>query len=387
MNTPIYLDYAAATPLDTVAMQAMQPYFTERFYNPSAVYEVARSIYRDIEAARSSVAQVLGARQQEIVFTAGGTEANNLAIRGVMERYKKGHLVVSSIEHESILEVARQFPHTVVGVDNSGLVDLVALKKAIRDDTVLVSIMYANNEIGTIQPLKEIAAIVRETQAERNDMSTPGHHLPLLLHTDACQAANYLDIQVGRLGVDMMTLNGGKIYGPKQSGALYVHRDIDLKPLIVGGGQERGLRSGTENTAAIIGFAAMLHKVQQCRKDESLRLEAIRQQSITTLAHELPNIQINGHAKKHLPNSLSITIPKVDGERLVMELDNVGVLVATGSACSASKDQPSHVLRAIGLSPEHVSSSLRITFGQPTNTALAAEAVDRIAAVIQKHRS
>lgn len=383
MSAPIYLDYAAATPIDEAAKAAVQPFFSNKFYNPSAVYQAARDVRKALESARGMVADVLGCKDQEVIFTAGGSEANNLAVAGIMQQYPGANIVVSSIEHESVLEPANQFQRRVAPVSSKGIIDLTELEKNIDENTVLVSVMYANNEVGTIQPIKEISAIIQKKRLLRSAHSS--RPLPLYLHTDACQAANYLDLQVARLGVDLMTLNGGKIYAPKQSGVLYVRSGIDLEPLIRGGGQENSLRSGTENTGSQIAFATMLHKVQSDRKSEAYRLEQIKENIIATLSQNNKSISLNGSTQKRLPNNINILIPNTDGERLLMELDTVGVMVATGSACSASNDQPSHVLLAMGLSAKEASASLRITLGRQTTDADAATAVKKILQTVEKH--
>ncbi len=361
----IYLDYAAATPLDPVVLKAMQPYFTDNFYNPSAAYLAAKSVASEVKKARESVAFWLGAKPPEIVFTAGGTEANNLAITGIMDQYPDGNVVVSAIEHESILEPAKKYNYKEVKVTKNGIVDVDYLETIIDDKTVLVSVMHANNEIGTIQPIKEIATFlqnIRKTRTNRGDSR------PIYLHTDACQAGNYLDLHASRLGVDMMTLNGGKIYGPKQSGALYVRTGVVLSPQILGGGQERGLRSGTENVAGIVGFAKALEISQEKRPVEAKRVTGLRDDFISQLTKSFPDATINGSIKKRLPNNISVTFPGVDNERLMMQLDEKGIMCAVGSACSASNDEPSHVLKAIGLSDEQAQSTLRFSLGRQTKT-------------------
>ena len=261
----IYLDHAAATPVDPNVLSAMQPFFSQNFYNPSANYSAANEVRKSLESARSKVAHWLGARSSEIIFTAGGSEANNLAIHGVMRQFPKANIVVSAIEHESVLVAAEYYDIRLVSVQPDGRLDLEDLAKKIDKNTVLVSIMHANPEIGTVQPLRDISKIVAEARRSSS------RKLPILFHTDACQAANYLDLHVARLGVDLMTINGGKIYGPKQSGALYVKAGVELLPLIDGGGQERGLRSGTENVAGAIGLAEALDIVQSTRHDEVAR--------------------------------------------------------------------------------------------------------------------
>jgi cysteine desulfurase len=362
----IYLDYAAATPVDPRVLAAMQPYFTERFFNPSANYLAAENVRKSLEAARAKVADVLGARPSEIIFTAGGTEANNLAIHGVMKKFPNGDLIVSAVEHESVLAPAGQYKFKLASVTADGRVDIAKLLKQIDEHTVLVSVMYANNEVGTIQPIRQLS---QELQVIRRARQKIGNRLPLYLHTDACQAANYLDLHVSRLGVDLMTLNGGKIYGPKQSGALYVSSHVQLEPLILGGGQERGLRSGTENVAAIIGFAEALNHGQSLRRSETERLSNLQKLFFDLLGSQIPKAVINGSLKTCLPNNVHLTLPGQDNERLLFALDEAGIQAAAGSACSTSSEEPSHVLRAMGVSTVDAQSSLRLTMGRHTTAA------------------
>lgn len=375
---PIYLDYAAATPLDNDVLDAMKPYFNEQFYNPSATYVAARDVKREIEHARSIVAGWLGAPAADIVFTAGGTEANNLAVRGVMEAFPGAHMIVSAIEHESVLRPASLYSHTLVPVTPGGVLKLDALAKRIKDNTVLISVMYANNEIGTIQPLKDVTSLIKN---ERQKRLAQGNDTPLYLHTDACQAANYLDMHVSRLGVDMMTINGGKIYGPKQSGALYISRDVRVNPQILGGGQENGRRSGTENVPAIIGLAVALDKAQSMRKEESARLAKLQGDFIKNLSNALPQTIVNGSLKHRLPNNVHVTIPDTDNETIMMRLDERGIQCAVGSACSASSEEPSHVLMALGMDEDAMRASLRFTLGRETTVADVSKTVRALAAV------
>lgn len=359
--------------MDPRVVMAMQPYFSQQFYNPSSIYLAGKAANQALAAARSTVAQILGARPGEVVFTAGATEANNLAIQGVMWAYPKGEILVSAIEHESILAPANIFNHRVVPVDNQGRVDLGKLEKMINAKTILVSIGLVNNEIGTIQPLADIAKILNKLSNLRGPKD-----LPLYLHTDAAQAPNYFDLHMSRLGVDLMTINGGKIYGPKQSGVLYVRAGVKLQPLILGGGQENGLRSGTENVAGAIGFTTALKLANTKRLSEAKRVTSLRQLFISGLKENVPKATINGSGKYHAPHILSVTFAGYDNERLMMELDERGVQTATGSACSAlhqtvqgsaSSDEPSHVLAAIGLSEAEARSTLRFSFGRATTEA------------------
>lgn len=369
----IYLDYAAATPLMPDVLTVMQPYFATEFYNPSATYQAAQIVHKDLERARAKVAHWLGARPSEIIFTAGGTEANNLAIHGVLRQFPDGNVVVSAVEHESVLVPARGYECREVAVQPDGRLKLDDLERQIDDRTVLVSVMYANNEIGTIQPLREAAKLVAAKRQARGPNSRP-----LLLHTDACQAANYLDLHVARLGVDLLTLNGGKIYGPKQSGALYVKAGTVLQAQVLGGGQERGLRSGTENVAAAIGLATALEQAQNRRHDEVERLRLLQRQFLQLLGEQMSAAVVNGSRKHRLPNNVHLTLAGKDNERLLIQLEQAGILAAAGSACSASDEEPSHVLRAIGLSDAEARASLRFTMGRGTTPAMIEHTVQQL---------
>jgi len=350
--------------MDDHVLAAMQPYFAERFYNPSATYMPAVAVRRDVDAARARIAHWLGARRTDIIFTAGGTEANNLAIQGVMAQHRGKHVVVSAIEHESVLRPAHQHNCTEVPVDAAGIVPPDAVVACITNDTVLVSVMCANNEIGTVQPIRHIAQAVQRVRRERQ---AAGNSLPLYLHTDAAQAAAYMDLHASRLGVDMLTLNGGKIYGPKQCGVLFAAAHVRLSPQVLGGGQERGIRSGTENVPGIIGLAAALDLVQERRHAEVARLQTLQQLFFDELAAQVPQARVNGSRKHRLPNNVHITVPGQDNERLLLQLEQQGILCAAGSACSASNDEPSHVLRALGCTDADARASLRFTMGASTN--------------------
>jgi|SRR5581483_9049203 len=369
----IYVDYAAATPMDERVLAAMRPYFTEQFFNPSATYLAAKQVRDDLDRARAAVADVLGARPAEVIFTAGGTEANNMAIHGIMRKFSGKKVIVSAIEHESVLASARVYQCVEAPVAADGLTILDALSDLIDDETVLVSVMYANNEIGTIQPIREVSSLVQDVLARRRKS---GNALPLYVHTDAAQAANYLDMHVSRLGVDLMTLNGGKIYGPKQSGALWVKTGVVLEPLVYGGGQERGLRSGTENVAGAIGFSAALCLAQAMRTDEAYRLRQLQRLCFDLFEKRLPDAVVNGSLKKRLPNNVHITLPGRDNERILIQLDEAGIQAAAGSACSASNEDPSHVLCAMGIAPVEAQASLRFTFGRQTTEADIRRLVD-----------
>ncbi len=361
----IYFDYAAATPLDAHVRQAMEPYFSEEFYNPSATYAPAKAVRAQLSEARARIAHYLGVKGDELLFTAGGTEANNIAISGVMQQYPDNSCLISALEHESVRQTARQYDHKTLPVQEDGRVDTKTLDSHITDNTVLITCAYADSELGVIQPMAEIARRIREVRKDRRQR---GVSLPLYLHTDASQAANYLDMHVDKLGVDFLTLNGGKIYGPKQSGALYIRRPIVLEPLIRGGGQERNIRSGTENVAFAVGLSVALDITQRLRTDEAARLHELQQYLFAELELLDVDITINGSREHRLVNNIHVTIAGQHNERLLLELEQKGILAAAGSACSANKKQEaSTTLQAIGKTVEQAQSSIRITTGRSTN--------------------
>jgi len=376
----IYLDYAAATPMAPEVVKAMEPYFEEIFYNPSATYLSGQKAKAALDSARLQVAHWLGAKPSEIVFTAGGTEANNLAIHGVMNQFPDANIVISGLEHDSVRQPASLYNCKTCKVNDSGFIDTEDLLKKIDDQTVLISIMQANNEIGTIQPIKEISAMVRKIQSQRlkND-----NLLPIYLHVDAAQAANYLDLHVARLGVDMLSVNGGKIYGPKQSGALFVKAGTQIAPVIFGGHQEHGLRSGTPNVASDIGFAKALDVAQKMRQTEIVRLQKLQNQFIKELKTKISNLQINGSLKNRLPNNINVTIDGIDNEKVLIQLDEAEIMAASGSACGASSEEPSKVLKAIGLNDQQIKSTLRFTMGRQTTESEITKTVQILSELIK----
>ncbi len=376
----IYMDYAAATPMSNECLSAMMPYQADQFYNPSATYLAAKAIKKSTEECRHSIASTIGARPAEIVFTAGGTEANNLAIQGIMNVHPGANIVVSAIEHESVLQPAGLYHHRHAPVDAKGRVDLAKLSKMIDESTVLVSVGLVNHELGVIQDIKEISRILRQIRVLR---SATGNNTPLYLHTDAAQAGCYIDLNVARLDVDLMSVNGGKIYGPKQSGFLYVKTGVAVNPIILGGGQENGVRSGTENVAAIHGLSAAFLQAQLKRNYELERIRTLHNEFAKKLQKNIPNIIFNSTIKSNSPHICSITIVGIDNERIMMELDERGIMVALGSACSASSDMPSHVLSAIGLSDADARSTLRFSFGRQTTSDNIEVVVDQLVGVIK----
>jgi len=374
----LYLDHAAATPMDERVLRAMQPYFSELFFNPSSPYASALQVRRDYEAAKQVIASRIGAKGDELVMTAGATESINLAFSSV-----GGHVVTAAIEHHAVLAAAKRYDHSIVESDERGLVTAATIKDALRTDTRLVSIALANNELGTVQPLREIAAVI---QVEREKRRADGNTTPLYLHTDASQGAGQLDVHVARLGVDLLTLNAGKVYGPKQVGLLWASSHVGLNPQIVGGGQERGLRSGTENVAGVIGFAKAMELADDHRKYESERLRKLRDDLQAKLTNAFDDAVVSGSQKRRLPSHLHISFPGLDAERLVFALEMRGVMVATGSACAANKGTRSHVLTAIQLPPDVADGSLRLTLGHLSTEESIAKAGDIIVEEITRER-
>ncbi|HMQ95700.1 MAG TPA: cysteine desulfurase family protein [Candidatus Saccharibacteria bacterium] len=373
----IYLDHAAATPMDQRVMLAMQPFLSNDFYNPSSPYAPAVEIRRKLENARHRLAVCFGGKADEVVITAGATESIALA----MTAAQGGHVVTSAIEHEAVLANARQYSHTIVPVGKCGIVSVSDIAAAITPKTTLVSIALANSELGTIQPLSDIARVVEKVRRERLERHDS---TPIWLHTDASQGVGQLDISVARLGVDMLSLNAGKIYGPKQVGLLWRRGMICLQPVILGGGQEMGLRSGTENVAGVIGFATALELATAHRKSEVARLSMLRDQLEKSLMNHFPDMTVNGNAKKRLAGHLHVSFPGIDAERLVFMLESKGVLVATGSACAANKQTGSATLKAIGLEEDERNGSLRFSLGRLNDEENSKRAAQYIVAVVSQ---
>lgn len=378
MTNLIYLDHAAATPVDERVTAAMQPFFSERFFNPSSPYAPAADVRRAYEAAKSDIAVCIGAKADELVMTAGATESINLLFQSF-----SGHSVVSAIEHQAVLEAAKRSETTLMPVAASGRVDPTAVAQAVRDDTTIVSIGLANGVIGTIQPLRQIAEALHAIRLQRRNA---GNQTPLVFHTDASQGVGQIDANVARLGVDAMTLNAGKIYGPKQVGLLWASRSVRLSPQIVGGGQERGLRSGTENVAGTVGFAAAIQIAHQHRTEESRRLAQLRDEVEQRIVEAVPDVVVSGDKKHRLSGFLHVSFPGVDAERLLYILEGQSVLVATGSACAANKGTRSHVLEAIGLEPEVADGSLRLTFGRLNSSEQIEIIVEAIVRAVRTER-
>ena len=373
----IYLDHAAATPVSKKVFEAMKPYFLDDFFNPSAAYLPAKKVSADYEAAKGVIAHAIGAKANDIVITAGATEANNLAFSSIVD----GKVLYLITEHDSVRKVAEKYGGVSINVDKNGRILLDDLKAKINDDVVLISVALANNELGTIQPLSEIAAIIRDVRIDR---LSRGVKKPLYLHSDASQALNLLNVNVARLGVDLLTLNSAKVYGPKGVGCLYVSHDVKLKPLSLGGGQENGLRSGTENVPGVIGFAKAVEEACAHMNGNRKKYAEFRKILLNELqGYELVN-------KKHsLDNFVVLCYNGIDAERLVFLLEEKGVYVSTGAACAANKGTKSHVLAAIGLSDSEINGSLRLTLGETNDEEQITEAAKLIneAAKIERARN
>ena len=379
-SSMIYLDHAAATPMDPLVIEVMQPYFSEKFFNPSSPYAPAVTVKRDYREAKSRIARVLGVGADELVMTAGATESINLAFTAA-----GGVSLISAIEHSSVINSAKvRSSVRLIPPMKNGRIDSQAVKKLLTPDVSFMSIALANHELGYIQPIEEIAEVVR---AERLRRQENGESTPLIFHTDASQTAALMDVKIKRLGVDLLTLSAAKVYGPKQVGLLWVRPGVKLQPSIVGGGQEAGLRSGTENVAGVIGFAAALELAAKRRSSEVKRLRGLRDTLAKKLSAAFPDMIISSDQKKSLVNFLNISFPGVDAERLVFLLEARGVLVATGSACAANSGTRSHVLAAIGLSDAAIDGSLRLTLGRLNNEANICQATELIIEAVRREKA
>ncbi len=359
-------------------LRAMEPYFSDNFFNPSSPYAPAVAVRREYESAKQQLAESFGAKGDELVITAGATESINLALGGV-----RGVILASTIEHPAVLEVAKTKAHTLVNPDDKGRISPERIAAALTPEVELVSIALANNELGTVQPIRRIAAVI---EAERRRRLDAGEKTRLVFHCDASQGFDQLDVHVARLGVDLLTLNAGKMYGPKQVALLWAKRSVQLTPTIVGGGQERGLRSGTENVSGVIGFAEAATWTASHRHAEAERLRRLRDRLEASLQIAFPESRVLGAKKHRLAGHLSMAFPGVDAERIIFMLEARGVYLSTGSACSANKHTASHVLVSIGLEDELINGSLRMTLGHLSdeeNTVRAAEEI--IAALRQEY--
>ena len=384
MSKKIYLDYAATTPVDARVKKAMLPYLDKIYGNASALHQEGRKAKAVIVKARKKIAKALNCKPEEIFFTGSGTESDNIAILGTVRANKEfgRHIITSNIEHPAVLKSCEElkkegFRVSFLKVNQEGILSLADLKRIISKKTILVSIMYANNEIGTLQPIKEIGRIVKKVKEERK---REGNKTPIYFHTDACQAAGYFDLDVQKLGADLLTLNGSKIYGPKGMGALYVRTGTKTEPVIFGGGQEGGLRSGTENTAGIVGLAKALEIAQKEREKTFKREARLRDRLINGIIENIPRAILNGHPKKRLPNNVNVSILDIEGEAMLLFLDRCGIFASTGSACHSESLEPSHVLLALGRPYEFAHGSLRFSLGRKTT----AKDIDYVLKVLPK---
>jgi cysteine desulfurase len=373
----VYFDHAATTPVDRRVLETMLPFFSDEYGNPSELHRLGRQARGAVDRARAQVATALGATEREIVFTAGGTESDNLALFGYLQRFDPGHLIVSAIEHPAIMEAARALNRLgwavdFVPVDGLGLVDVDAYKSAFRADTKLASVMYANNVVGTIQPIAELARIAHEKGA--------------VFHTDAVQAVGSVPIDVGALEVDMLSLSGHKLYAPKGIGALFVKRGTRLAPIIHGGGHERRLRSGTENVPGIVGLGAALELAVEEMPQTRPRLEALRDRLAAEVVARVPDVKHLGHPTDRLPGNVSFTVRYIEGESMLLQLDMQGFMVSSGSACASGSLEPSHVILALGLAAEEAHGSIRISLGRENTQAEAEAFLDAFPPIVEKLR-
>lgn len=379
MKTKIYLDNAATTRTAQEVVDAMIPYFTENYGNPSSIYELGQRSKEAITTAREQIAEVIGAKPEEIYFTAGGSEADNWALKAACEAYeKKGkHIITTKIEHHAILHTCEYLEKkgvevTYLDVDENGLVDLDELQKAIRPDTILISIMFANNEIGTIEPVKEIGMIAKEHG--------------ILFHTDAVQAFGQVPIDVDNMHIDMLSSSAHKINGPKGIGFLYIRKGVKIRSFVHGGAQERKRRAGTENVPAIVGYGVAAKRAADTMEERIARERQLRDDFIERVEKEIPYVKLNGHPTKRLPNNINFSFRFIEGESLLIMLDMKGIAGSSGSACTSGSLDPSHVLLAIGLPHEIAHGSLRLSLGEDTTKEDLDYTLGQIKEIIQKLR-
>ncbi|PIR47450.1 cysteine desulfurase NifS [Candidatus Uhrbacteria bacterium CG10_big_fil_rev_8_21_14_0_10_50_16] len=369
-NKHVYLDHAATTPLAPEVLEAMMPYLQETYGNPGSFHSIGKQANDAVIAAREGIAELLACRSDEILFTSGGTESDNLAILGYARAMasKGKHLVTTSIEHHAVLEAMQHlerkegFELTIVPVEKNGIVNAQAVLDVIREDTTIVSVMLVNNEIGTIQPVADIGRAIEKKKQE-------GHAQHVAFHTDACQAAAYLDLDVRKLHVDLLSLNGSKVYGPKGSGLLYVKRGVKLTPLQFGGAQERGLRPGTENVAGSVGLCKALQLAVDRREEDTDHSQPLQARLIDGVLSTISKTRLNGDRAQRIPNNVNISFMDLEGEALLLYLDAVGVYASTGSACTSASLDPSHVILALGMPFEVAHGSMRFSLGRSTTMA------------------
>ncbi len=376
----IYMDHSATTPIHPEVIELMKFAMENVYGNPSSLYSLGREAKKYVDEARQKVADLIGAKFEEIYFTGGGTESDNLAIQGVVYgNEKKGnHIITSAVEHPAVLDCCRNlekkgYELTILPVDQYGMVDPEEVRKAIRKNTVLISVMHGNNENGTIQPIKEISAIARE--------------YGIFFHTDCVQTAGKIPVNVDDLGADLLTISSHKIYGPKGIGLLYKRKGVRVLPLIYGGGQERRIRSGTENTLGIIGFGKAAEIALRDLETENSRVKALRDKLIKGVLDKIPQSYLNGHSEKRLPHNAHFSFAYVEGESLLLSLDMKGIAVSTGSACSSTSLQASHVLIACGQSEELVHGSIRFTLGRENTEEDVDYVLDVLPGVVERFRS
>jgi len=376
----IYLDYAATTPTDPEVLKAMLPYFTDKFGNPSSIHSFGQEAKAAVEKAREEIASFLGAKQDEIIFTSGGSESDNFAIKGVAyaNKHKGNHIITSSIEHHAVIKSCEflekmGFEVTYLPVSKDGLVDPENVKKAITDKTILISIMHASNEIGTIQPIKEIGKIAREKK--------------IYFHSDAVQTFGHIHINIDELNVDMLSISAHKLCGPKGIGVLYVRKGTKIASFIHGGGQEKKRRASTENVPAIVGFGKAVEIAKKTMDEEVKKLVILRDKLIKDILEKIDNVYLNGHPARRLPNNVNVSVESIEGESMLLSLDMEGIAASTGSACTSASLEASHVLLALGLSHELAHGSLRFTLGRYTEKEDINKVLEILPKIVKKLRS
>jgi cysteine desulfurase len=395
MQKKIYLDYAATTPVDKEVLKEMLPYFSEKFGNAMSIHSFGQEAMQAIDTAREKIADFFACSPSEIIFTSGATEANNLTIKGVLKSYyskvenknKKPHIITTAFEHHCVLDSCKAVEKeglaeiSYINPGKDGVVKVSEIEKAIKPNTILISTMYVNNEIGTVQPIEKIGKLVKKINAKKHSID-----FKIILHTDATQAVNYFDCNVENLGIDLLSMSAHKIYGPKGIGMLYIRKGTAIRKIQEGGDQEYKMRAGTHNVTGIVGFGKAIELVKKQRQKDIKKIQALRDYFITNILKEIPNTKLNGSKEKRSPNNANISFRDVEGEGLLLSLDMDGVACSTGSACSSGALSPSHVLLSIGLKPEQAHGSLRITIGKQTTKQEIVSAIKKIKTIVERLR-
>jgi len=395
MQKRIYLDYAATTPVDSEVLKEMLPYFSEKFGNAMSIHSFGQEAMQAVDTAREKLADFFACTPSEIIFTSGATEANNLTVKGVLKSYysnvknkdKKPHIITTAFEHHCVLDSCKAVEKeglaevSYIQPGKDGIIKVSDVEKAIQPNTILISIMYVNNEIGTVQPIEKIGKLVKKINSQKHSTE-----FKIIFHTDATQAVNYFDCNVNNLGVDLLSMSAHKIYGPKGIGMLFVKKGTAIRKIQDGGDQEYKLRAGTHNVTGIVGFSKAIELVKKHGQKDAQKIQALRDFLIENISREIPNATLNGSKEKRSPNNANFSFRDVEGEGLLLSLDMDGVACSTGSACSSGALSPSHVLLSIGLKPEQAHGSLRITLGKHTTKQEISMAIKKIKVTVERLR-